>query len=483
MKKVILGLILIASLAHADTDPIFSSTVRSRDDGADERVHSKIVGNRSSAIPGATAQSQVIVNGDGSLNVTVTASSIPSGAATEAKQDVGNAYLFSLTGYTDEIESKLDTGNFNTSSINSKIPAGLTVSASRLLVNADGSNVNASQDGVWTTGRTWNLNASTDYVGSTQAGPWVIGVGSSALPTGAATEATLSTRASEFTVNSLNSKVPAGLTVSASRLLVDSSGSTTIVNQGTNPWVVNVNSSVLPTGAATSANQTSQIALETSIDGKLNTLGQKPMTGSAPVVLASDQSAIPTSRTWNLNASTDYVGAAQAGPWVVSVGASVLPTGSATSALQGLGLNKLDGVNANLVTATATLNSIDNGIPVSLGQTTMAGSMPVVFASDQNITVTPVKVFLTASSGTFATVGLASAQAVAANLNRGGLILTNTSAAIIYIEIGVTAVVGSGIPIYPGGSWTMDAYNYTSAAINAIATLASSNLAIQEFTK
>lgn len=64
--------------------------------------------------------------------------------------------------------------------------------------------------------------------------------------------------------------------------------------------LVAVGSSALPVGAATAANQTSQITQETatatsvaSIDTKTPTLGQKTMANSQPVAIASDQSAIP----------------------------------------------------------------------------------------------------------------------------------------------------------------------------------------------
>jgi len=45
-------------------------------------------------------------------------------------------------------------------------------------------------------------------------------------------------------------------------------------------------------GDATAANQLVEIALLTSIDSKEATFGQKPMSGSEPVVIASDQSPI-----------------------------------------------------------------------------------------------------------------------------------------------------------------------------------------------
>lgn len=53
----------------------------------------------------------------------------------------------------------------------------------------------------------------------------------------------------------------------------------------------------LPTGASTSANQTTGNASLASIDGKLNSLGQKASAASVPVVIASDQSTVPVSGT------------------------------------------------------------------------------------------------------------------------------------------------------------------------------------------
>lgn len=98
------------------------------------------------------------VNIPGQVNVTVTASALPTGAATSALQTTGNSSL---------------------SSIDSKVPANLTVSSTRLLVDGSGvtqpvsgsvsvSNFPATQtvtqSGTWTTGRTWNLNNATDSV-------------------------------------------------------------------------------------------------------------------------------------------------------------------------------------------------------------------------------------------------------------------------------------------------------------------------------
>jgi len=89
---------------------------------------------------------------------------------------------------------------------------------------------------------------------------------------------------------------------------------------------------------------------------------------------------------------------------------------------------------------------------------------------------------LLVSAPTFATVGVASASAVAANANRTGLILTNTSNNTISLGIGAAAVLNSGITLFSGDSYQMDMGNFSSLVVNAIASSASSNLAIQEFT-
>ena len=89
---------------------------------------------------------------------------------------------------------------------------------------------------------------------------------------------------------------------------------------------------------------------------------------------------------------------------------------------------------------------------------------------------------LTASSPTFATVGVTSAEAVASNASRKGLILVNTSANTISLGFGATAVLNSGITLLPGGTFDMGTFDFTTGAVNAIASAASSNMSIQQYT-
>lgn len=114
-------------------------------------------------------------------SITVASSALPTGAATEAKQDTGNTSL---------------------SSINAKLPSSLTVSSTRLLV--DGSGV------------TQPVSAS-----------------SLPLPSGAATAANQAT--GNASLGSLDTKVPSSLTVSGTRLLVDGSGVTQPVSASSLP--------------------------------------------------------------------------------------------------------------------------------------------------------------------------------------------------------------------------------------------------------
>ena len=90
---------------------------------------------------------------------------------------------------------------------------------------------------------------------------------------------------------------------------------------------------------------------------------------------------------------------------------------------------------------------------------------------------------VTAAAPANASVGTSSSEVVAENLKRVGMVLTNVSDSTIYLGMsGNAAVLKKGIALVEaGGVWTMDEYNYTKEAVNAIADTAGSFLAIQEF--
>lgn len=156
-----------------------------------------------------------------------------------------------------------------------------------------------------------------------------------------------------------------------------------------------------------------------------------------------------------------------------------------------------DNTANNYVAVSATGGAlVDQGAAAAA-----AGAWPVEITDGTNIlgtsahpvrvdptgtTVQPVTVStvaLTPASPTAASVGVTSASAVAANASRTGLVLINTSNNTISLGLGAAAVLSSGITLNPnGGTWEMDNFSFYRGAINAIASGASSNMAIQEFS-
>lgn len=346
----------------------------------------------------------------------------------------------------------------------------------------------------------------------------------------------------------------------------------------------------LPAGAATAALQTTGNASLANIDAdldvalstrlaeatftnRINTQGQKNMAGSTPVVLASDQSSVP------VTAAQGTAAASTAG-WPVNIGGSAAfgntTWTSATPLNTALTINcagygtcsfllNVTSILTNMVirlegspdggttytrisgkrysnaaqgnAPTITSAPIDNGsatgtfvftvdtagltnIRLIVATVTGAGSITIngvlsaravtsdiqvtrLFGGNYNslLTNTPIavtsttdgakerldvvassKIDLTPSAPAAVSVGVASGLALAANANRKGCILTNTSNAIISLAFGANpAVLNSGITLLPFGVFYMDEYSFDTGDVNAIASAAASNLAIQEF--
>lgn len=225
-----------------------------------------------------------------------------------------------------------------------------------------------------------------------------------------------------------------------------------------------ITSSVLPTGASTLAEQQSQTTFLSSLDSKFNSLGQKTMSQSSPVVIASNQSALPVSQsgTWTVNLAMESIEIGTVDQGIPAAIGNAWPT----KITDGVDILEINAGGEALVTAT------QSGIwTVQPGNT--ANTTPWLSST---------KTALTPASPTAATVGVTTALAVAANASRKGLTLVNTSNNTISLGFGVAAVLSSGITLGPFGSWVMTEYTFTTAAINAIASGASSNLSIQEYS-
>jgi hypothetical protein len=202
-------------------------------------------------------------------------------------------------------------------------------------------------------------------------------------------------------------------------------------------------------------------------------LGQKLMTASLPVVLASNQSAVPVSGTVTANQGGAWTVTANAGTGtftvggtvaVSSVGGTVTVAGTVT-ANAGTGTFQVGGtvavssvggtvavtqsgawsVTANAGTGTFTVGdgggslTVDSPqLPATLGQKTAAASLAVVLASDHAaVPVQPAA----AATATLTNVGASatSVQLLAANPARKGATCYNDSAAELYLKLGTTA--------------------------------------------
>lgn len=233
-------------------------------------------------ISGAVSASQ---SGTWNINNVSGIVSLPTGAATETtlsaiKTDT-DKFTFASTrllidgsGVTQPISG--------TVSISGTIPISGTVSA--------------TQSGTWTTGRTWTLASGTDSIAAVQSGTWNLNniSGTISLPTGAATEATLS---------SLNGKV-------------------TTVNTG----AVTI-STALPSGT----NVIGHVITDT---GSTTSVSNFPATQPVSGTVAATQSGTWTVQPGNTANTTAWKVDGSAVTQPISAASLPLPSGASTSAKQ-----------------------------------------------------------------------------------------------------------------------------------------------------
>ncbi len=197
---------------------------------------------------------------------------LPTGAATSALQTTGNTSLATIATNTPALGQALAAG-----SVPVVLPAAqittLTPPTSVTVTQATGSNLHvdvdsaptttvtgtvaATQSGAWSTGRTWSLLNSTDSVNSVQSGTWT---------------------------------VQPGNTANTTAWLVTGTGGTFPVTgtfwQTTQP--ISAASLPLPTGAATSALQTTGNTSLSTISGQLpSALGAQATSASLSIVPAT----------------------------------------------------------------------------------------------------------------------------------------------------------------------------------------------------
>lgn len=276
-------------------------------------------------------------------------------------------------------------------------------------------------------------------------------------------------------------------------LRVDGSGVTQPISAASLP---------LPTGASTSALQTSGNSTLTAISGQLpTTLGQKTSANSLAVVLASDQStitvtgsvgvaqgsttagelgtlsqgAVTTAAPTYTTATTNPLSLTVAGALRVdgsavtqpiSAASLPLPTGAATSALQ--------------TTGNTTLATISTQLPTTLGQKTSANSLSITIASDQ----TPIPVTASLSTtGTITSVAnsMTTGVLLALNAARRGFMIFNDSLTVVFLAFSATAsTTAFSVKLQPGAEYE-PGIDYTGV-ISAISSAAVGACRITEFT-
>lgn len=287
------------------------------------------------------------------------------------------------------------------------------------------------------------------------------------------------------------------------------------------PFHVIVDSSALPTGASTSALQTTGNTSVASIDTKTPALGQAVMASSSPVVIASNQSAVPISAA-SLPlptgaataakqpalgtagaASTDVItvqgiasGVAQpvSGTFFQTtqpVSIATAPALVASSAIIGkVGIDQTTPGTTNLVALAAnqSVNTAQiNGVTPLMGNgVTGTGSLRVTLASDTSSNTNPLLVAevvattsaITSVAGSGTTVSL-----LASNASRKGATFFNESAATLYLKLGATASVTSyTVQVPPNGYYEMPFIKSYTGAIDGIWSSAAGNVRITELT-
>lgn len=338
---------------------------------------------------GSAATTVTVIQPDGALlHTTVDASALPTGASTAAKQDTGNTSLSSIDTKTPALVSgrvPVDGSGVTqpVSASSLPLPTGAATAANQSTANASLSSIDT---------KLTSPLAVTGPLTDTQlrASPVPVSMASSPLPAGAATAANQTTQITHesntaTSVASIDIKTPAlgqalagssvPVVLTAAQIATLTPLTTVAVTQatGTNLHTV-VDSSALPSGAATSALQTTGNTSLSSIDTKTPALvtGRVPVDGSGVTQPVSGTVTVTQATGTNLHTVVDSgtVAATQSGTWnITNVSGTVsLPTGAATE---------------------TTLSAVSGKLPATLGQKTSANSLAVVLSSDQSaLTVT-----------------------------------------------------------------------------------------------
>lgn len=446
--------------------------------------------------------------------VTTAAPAYTTGQTSPLSLTLSGALRVDSTGSTGTVTANQGTSPWVTNITqfgSSNVVTGIGASGAGIprVTVANDSNILATQSGAWTTGRTWTLASGTDSVSAVQSGTWNINniSGTISLPTGAATEATLSGINGKLANNygastgGLRTASQIGNTTGAADFNYGTVGAQTlrIASQignatgaalfGAGTTTAQVIRAVLPTdqtginsfldknstGALTALNQ----AVTVATNGMATAIVQLLGTFVGTIVF---EASVDSGANWftvtGIYLNVNLVPIAQlnsTGQVAVYVGAATnlrARVNAYTSGTLNVTINTSNGALSNI--ATQAVRLADNMGAYLTSTLSTTGSRQALDVSSKSP--------LTASAPTFATIGVASGTVIAANANRKGLVVQNTSslATISLNLVAGSAVLNSGITLYPHDIWYMDEWTFTTAQINAISSLASTNVSIQE---
>lgn len=288
-------------------------------------------------------------------------------------------------------------------------------------------------------------------------------VDSSALPSGAATQTTLAT-----------------VSTTLGSILLDMTNGTQITQiTGTVP---------LPTGASTSALQTTGNTSLASIDTKTPALGQALAAASVPVVLTAAQITTLTPLS-TVTANQGTANTATNG-WFVKV-----TDGTSTAAVKAASTAAVAADPAQVVALSPNNNTLANALfmknsdgtntaAVKAASTAAVAADPaLVVAISPNNVVNTAETTSATSTVTSVASSASTVSLLASNTSRKNAVFYNESTAILYLKLGATASLTSyTVQIPSQGYFEMPIGKMYTGAIDGIWSSANGNVRITELT-
>lgn len=222
--------------------------------------------------------------GTQTVNGTIT---VVQGAGSNLHVDVDNFPATTTVVQTTGANLHVDVDNFPATQPISAVSLPLPTGASTSAHQTDGTQLSQTVDASGHVQPAGDTVARAIFVEPTD--------GTHSITIKAASTAAVATDTSEVVALSPNTPLPAGTNALGTVTAVQSSGANLHVDVDNFPATqpISAVSLPLPTGAATSALQTTGNTSLNSIDTKTPALGQAAMASSSPVVVASDQSNLP----------------------------------------------------------------------------------------------------------------------------------------------------------------------------------------------